>query len=165
MKEFTEDEKIIARNIDKKCKWMARDKSGILCAFIHKPYKDHVLNRWNSEYPICEMAAFDWMFKSITWCDEDPTLIRNIYDPQILDDEEREYLKTVLEPFRDKIVSVKKRLSCISYDDEFVKKYEEFIDVQIGHNHMWFPNFESGTMYKGMKAGKEYTLEQLGIKY
>lgn len=39
MKEFTNNEKIVAKNINKEYKWMARDKSGILCAFIHKPYK------------------------------------------------------------------------------------------------------------------------------
>ena len=39
-KEFTDDELCILRNIDKKYKWIARDKSGNLCIFDEKPNKN-----------------------------------------------------------------------------------------------------------------------------
>ena len=39
LKEFTDDELCILRNIDKKYKWIARDKSGSLCIFDKKPKK------------------------------------------------------------------------------------------------------------------------------
>lgn len=86
MKEFTTDEKAIARNIDKRYKWMARDKLGNLFVFNQKPRKSF------SGVWICEsmkwddMFVFNEMFKSITWEDDEPTLIRDIYVPQILDD-------------------------------------------------------------------------------
>lgn len=39
MEGFSEDEKIIARNIDQKYKWMVRDKSGSLHVYSLKPVK------------------------------------------------------------------------------------------------------------------------------
>ena len=156
MKEFTDNEKIVAKNINKEYKWMARDKSGILCAFIHKPYKDHVINRWNSERPICEMAAFDWMFKSITWSDEEPTLIKDIYDPQILTDDEKRYITTVLSPWK----KVDRIRLAISTSDGMPFLYVEFTDSDV----MTFPTFKAGTMYRGMEVGRKYTPEELGIK-
>lgn len=39
MKNFTEDEKFIARNIDKKYKWIARDSNGNLYVYGEKPEK------------------------------------------------------------------------------------------------------------------------------
>lgn len=160
MKEFTNNEKIVAKNINKEYKWMARDKSGILCAFIHKPYKDHIVNRWNSEGPICEMAAFDWMFKSITWCDEDPTLIRDIYDPQILDDLEKKYLLDLIRPWSILVTGIIKvmlrgeNLECIIIQ---YTQNERMLSIIL-------PYFERGKMYKNMKSGKKYTLEELGIE-
>ena len=38
-KEFTDDELCILRNIDKKYKWMAKDKDGLICTFVSKPIK------------------------------------------------------------------------------------------------------------------------------
>lgn len=160
MKEFTDNEKIVAKNINKEYKWMARDKSGILCAFIHKPYKDHIVNRWNSEGPICEMAAFDWMFKSITWCDEDPTLIRDIYDPQILDDLEKKYLLDLIRPWSILVTGIIKVMLRVENLECIIIQYtqnERMLSIIL-------PYFERGKMYKNMKSGKKYTLEELGIE-
>ena len=43
--------------------------------------------------------------------------------------------------------------------------FEECEQLQIsdGDTVMAFPCFEKGTMYKGMEAYKEYTLEELGL--
>ena len=38
-KQFTDDELCILRNIDKKYKWKAKDKSGLICTFVSKPIK------------------------------------------------------------------------------------------------------------------------------
>ena len=45
-------------------------------------------------------------------------------------------------------------------------KYCKEAYIQITFNDycdMSFPYFEDGTMYKGMKADKEYSLEDLGL--
>ena len=39
---------------------------------------------------------------------------------------------------------------------------EEHIVIDIGFK-MFFPDFKSNAMYKGMDLGKEYTLEELGL--
>ena len=38
-KEFTDNELYILNNIDKKYKWIARDKNGLICTFVSKPIK------------------------------------------------------------------------------------------------------------------------------
>lgn len=107
MKEFSEDEKIIARNIDQKYKWIARDDDGSLWVFVNKP--DKVNGNWyESSIESSLIKAFSHMFLSIKCGDDKPTLIRDIYDPQILDDVERKYLKMVLKPFHKKVDYVKK---------------------------------------------------------
>lgn len=77
----------------------------------------------------------------------------------ILDDIERRYLSNIIKPFRDRVVSI------VKYDDYdrcecIVIKYRN-INGYTGR--MYFPAFEKDTMYKGMKANKKYTLEDLGL--
>ena len=70
----------------------------------------------------------------------------------ILDKEEKEYLSAVIKPFRD-------RVSSISKDGPL-----EYIDISLDDDDFAIlPNFEEGTMYKGMKLGKKYTLEELEL--
>ena len=74
----------------------------------------------------------------------------------ILDEAEKRYLSNVIKPFRDKVSHICKRES--SYSGM------EWIQVGIKDDvNLDFPNFEKGTMYKGMKLDKEYSLEDLGI--
>ena len=74
-KEFTDDELCILRNIDKKYKWIARDKSGSLCIFDEKPNKSGEM--WDNV--ICsdfiELGCFNNLFNSINWEDEEPIRI------------------------------------------------------------------------------------------
>lgn len=77
----------------------------------------------------------------------------------ILDEAEREYLSNIIKPFRDRVVSI------VKYDDYdrcecIVIKYRN-INGYTGR--MYFPAFEKDTMYKGMKANKKYTLEDMGL--
>ncbi len=78
-----------------------------------------------------------------------------IVEKEILDDAEKEYLKNVIKPFKDKISNISKEPSilgkkfiCINF------KNEEF---------MCFPYFKKETMYKGMELEKQYTLKELGL--
>ena len=112
MKEFSEDEKVIAMHINKKYKWMARDKSGGLYIYMSKPMKKDSSNNWlvdNLLYiNIKDFIDSKDMFSSIKWEDDEPTRISDIYNPQILDDVERKYLKMILRPFHKKVNYVKK---------------------------------------------------------
>lgn len=74
-------------------------------------------------------------------------------DDDILDDIEKNYLKGVIKPFRDRIKwIVKKRIS-----------HGEYIRIELEDDYTPLPIFENGTMYKNMEIDKEYTLKELGL--
>ena len=81
-----------------------------------------------------------------------------------LTDQEREYLKAVIKPFRDRVHCIRK-----GNDDEenaqyifiAVKKYDK-VNEGISE-YINLPYFEKGTMYVNMKVNKNYTLEELGL--
>ena len=77
-------------------------------------------------------------------------------ETEILDDEEKRYLRGVIRPFRDKVKSITK------FAD--TRCTEEYIYMVIeGPADACLPRFDGNTMYKGMELGKEYTLEELGL--
>lgn len=69
--QFSENEKTILKSIDKKWKWLARDKSGLLCLYNHKPIKvsDHYMFSQGC-YEIFD--TFGHLFQSIQWTDDEP---------------------------------------------------------------------------------------------
>ena len=86
---------------------------------------------------------------------ERPIKYETIYEApkQILDKEEKEYLKNVVRPFRKRIKHIKKR-----GDDT-----EKYILITLDNDSMCLPFFENNKYYKGMKLDKEYTLKELGL--
>lgn len=88
------------------------------------------------------------------------------YKEDILDEKEKEYLRAVIKPFRDRVAKIIKAdieeddsghyyslCICVYYED--CKKYWDYV---------YFPNFKrKDTMYKGMEVDKEYTLKELGL--
>lgn len=78
------------------------------------------------------------------------------YEEKILDDVERKYLSDVIRLFRNRVTSIEKR------DDIYEEK--QFIIIVVGHKeNVNLPYFRKATKYKGMKADKKYTLEDLGL--
>ena len=75
---------------------------------------------------------------------------------EILDETEKEYLKTVIKPFKNKVKSICK-FQGFRRDTEYLTIYFE------DNYNIGFPDFKIGTMYKGMKRDKEYTLKELGL--
>lgn len=74
----------------------------------------------------------------------------------ILTEKEKAYLKGVLRPFKDKVKFIRK-------DSKFSKN-QEYIHIGIKNDFdIDFPNFQQGTMYKGMESDRRYTLEELGL--
>lgn len=74
---------------------------------------------------------------------------------EILDDKEKEYLSAVIKPFKKDIIYISKR--------ENLHNDNEWICIAFKNTYIPFPSFKNGTMYKGMKACKEYTLEELEL--
>lgn len=164
MKEFSDDEKTIARNINEEYEWMARDKSGSLFVYQYKPTKRESWV-WDvpSDYFTCIDNTFKrGLFSSIKWEDDEHTRIRNIYDYQILDDTEREYLKMIFEPFHEKVNYVEKIRNRFT-DTNGHRKESLFVSLRGGQ--FCFPSFDEGKMYSGMELDKKYNFYELGITY
>lgn len=98
-------------------------------------------------YP-CGVFACDAMREMIGWLEEE-------YVPEILTDKEKAYLSAVIKPFRKRVEYIEKR--CFVSGTEYI-----LISLQ-NNKTLSFPTFKTGTMYKGMKSRKEYTLEDLGL--
>lgn len=79
---------------------------------------------------------------------------------QILTEKEKDYLSSVIKPFRDRIIYIAKK----GEDDE-----SEYIEISLRYYVNKFyavfflPDFKKGTMYKGMETDKKYMLEELGL--
>lgn len=71
----------------------------------------------------------------------------------ILDKCERKYLSAVIKPFRNEILTIEKA----NY------KEDEWLYFTMNRGYFTLPYFKTGTMYKGMKQLKKYTLEELGL--
>lgn len=152
-------------------KWLVRTMRGNVVAFSCKPCKNEGYWVWPS-YAESEVVSGKSapLFQNIQWEDSGPTYIEDIVNPQILDEAERQYLSVaerqylsvVIRPFRDKVRSITKNPKMNGKGEYIV------IDIgfQLENRHkffMFFPDFKSNTMYKGMELGKEYTLEELGL--
>ena len=72
---------------------------------------------------------------------------------QVLDDAEKRYLKGVIRPFRNDVEKICKNAD--GKDLELIAFY--------GKCYFFLPYFDAGTMYKGMKLGHKYSLEELGL--
>ena len=126
--------------------WVKRTRYGNLYAYKYDPIMDDSM---------CVFILCANYFESIKFGDE-PTNINDIVYPQILDDAERKYLSAVIKPFRDMVMYLTKsdEIIVISF------KYKSG-DNQWSNDVAHLPYF--GTMYKGMKKGHDYTLEELGL--
>lgn len=71
----------------------------------------------------------------------------------ILDEAEKKYISAVIRPFRDKVTAIAKINDLES----------DYIVICLEFENVCLPDFPTGTMYKGMKKGHDYTLEELGL--
>lgn len=77
-----------------------------------------------------------------------------IVEKEILDEVEKEYLKAVIRPFKNKVVGILKQEYNIS---------DCYIVVILDNDSAALPCFKRNTMYKGMEINKRYTLKELGL--
>lgn len=74
---------------------------------------------------------------------------------EILTSREKQYLGTIIKPFRNKVVNIRKY--------ETLTKKKEFIAIDLSGECIELPCFEKGQYYKNMVVGKEYSLKELGL--
>jgi len=158
MNTFTTDEQVILKNVSSKYKWIARDMNGGLFVYKRKPKKRLTVygdaGDGAGRFPL---GPFEELFKKVTW-DGGPLQFRK----DVLDETEREYLKAVLRPFRNRDVKINKARHS-SLDSLVIWDYL-VICFENGESIL-FPDFPAGAMYNGMEPFHKYTLEELGINY
>lgn len=81
----------------------------------------------------------------LDWLEQD-------YSP--LDEKEKEYLSSVIKPWRYRVKSIVKQERLLA--ELIIIKCKDGWEVEL-------PNFEMGAMYQGMELNKEYRLGELGI--
>ena len=78
-KQFSQDTLNFFKCIDKKYKWIAKDKSGLICTFVSKPIKTEKLwsdDGWSNGESYASLEAIkNSLFNSIQWEDEEPVYI------------------------------------------------------------------------------------------
>ena len=86
-------------------------------------------------------------------------------EPDILTDKEKQYLRNVIKPFRNRVKYITKEEAEINAYKSIVM--EVTIPINVGYyfntEYIYLPYFKQGTMYKNMEVGKKYTLEELGL--
>lgn len=89
----------------------------------------------------------------------------NVNTPDILDKQEKEYLRNVIKPFRDRVKSIAKQNYTNGYDYISISVSYPINDCFdcFGTDSLFLPVFKSGTMYNNMKVDRKYTLEELGL--
>lgn len=131
-------------------KWIVMDESGGLFAYTDKPIKLDTF--WGSDGIGNCVCYYVPIFQNIRFGDKEPVSLESIVHPQILDDAEKRYLKGVIRPFRN---DVEKICKTAGGNREWIAFY--------GKSYFFLPYFDAGTMYKGMKLGHKYSLEELGL--
>lgn len=85
------------------------------------------------------------------------------YKEPLLTYDELEYLKAVIKPFRKEVEFITKYKVVHAEDDS--ETNFEYLQIMLLQERVQLPMFKKDTMYKKMELGKDYTLEELGIKY
>lgn len=85
-------------------------------------------------------------------------------EPDILTDKEKQYLRNVIKPFRNRVKYITKEAEINGYE-YIVMDVTNPINVSyyFDTDHIYLPYFYQGTMYNNMVLRKKYTLEELGL--
>lgn len=82
----------------------------------------------------------------------------------ILTDKEKEYLQNVIKPFRNRVKYITKETEINAYEFIVMDVINPLnASFYFGTEYINLPYFKQGTMYKNMKVGKKYTLEELEL--
>lgn len=87
------------------------------------------------------------------------------YNEPILTDSERDYLKAVIKPFKNRVKCIIKSCGSISDDNiEYLMIYIDSIHNCVDTEVIALPYFIKGSKYVNMKWDRKYTLKELGLE-
>lgn len=127
-------------------------------------YKDDILEKYESDITCCVRHVCSGEESCMDDCSECKKYamqwLLSEYKEPILNKAERKYLSDVIRPFRKSVTYISKL--------PFSETDRQFISIVIMNERgrrecVNLPNFETDTMYKGVKPNKPYTLEELGL--
>lgn len=82
-------------------------------------------------------------------------------ETDILYEKEKEYLKSIIRPFKDRVEYIEKKSIGTLY---FIAIAIKSIAIDCSIETIYLPYFEpKSKMYEGMELNKEYTLKELGL--
>lgn len=86
-------------------------------------------------------------------------------ETDILSEKEKEYLKSIIRPFKDRVVSIEKRKNINSEGTfYYIAIAIKSVVIDCLSETIYFPYFKpESKMYNGMELNKEYTLKELGL--
>lgn len=115
------------------------------------------VKRFVKKDPVMELRSDSIRFYSNT---DNMYELLTIYEKKdVLDEVETKYLKTLINPFRDKVAYIKKESHNCGKNG--IKEYICIYYLKESCTNL--PYFKQGTMYKGMEVDEAYSLEDLGI--
>ena len=82
------------------------------------------------------------------------------YKEPVLDEAEKEYLSSVIKPFRSRVTGI---ALCGCPGGRIIRIFVKRFDKRKYIERVELPCFKTGTMYKGMEDYKSYSLEELGL--
>lgn len=106
-----------------------------------------------------DVYRLDWTKHKDLYSDKFLDQEAEIEVPDILTKAEKEYLKAVIKPFRDRVIYIKK-VKCPNQYFISIKINSKIVDS--GEEYIMLPFFQN-EMYVGMKDDKKYTLEDLDL--
>ena len=101
-----------------------------------------------------------WVYHKDLYSDKFLDQTIEVETTDILTKEEKEYLRAVIKPFRDRIVFIKK------IESDYYERCVICICYRNGtksSNTSSLPDFNKNKMYVGMEENKPYKLEELGL--
>ena len=86
-------------------------------------------------------------------------------ETDILSEKEKEYLKSIIRPFKDRVEYIEKKKNINSEGTfYYIGIIVKYIAIDCFSEAIYFPYFKpESKMYEGMELNKEYTLKELGL--
>lgn len=135
-----------------------------LDSFVRAFVNIHGLSK---EYKVVEVNEEYIVVKINSWCNSiSHPLTKNMFEivrkekKEILDKEEKEYLKAFLRPYGRNTTITKRKFVNREYLEFEVCKIE---GEDYHYSKFELPTFTVNTMYRGMESEKKYTLNELGL--
>lgn len=139
--------------------------------------RDLTKEQWDDYVSNCKFACNDCIFLNAcchtskskkSWVNNKDLYSNKFLDkeieietPYILDEKEKEYLRNVIKPFRNKVISISKYFYVLD-NAYYIEIYMKSVEGIFSTEYLRLPLFKN-EMYKGMEKNKSYTLEELGL--